>query len=505
MNLERKLSDIESIIYRVYQERKPPGLTFGLFDKQGLILEKSLGYANLETQLKVNKNTSFMVGSITKLLTVIAFMQNYEKGLIDLDDPVNNYLPKGKIVTKNAWPEVRFRHILTHTSGIGELRSIYDIFKKGFRLLTYDDEEIPPLNSFHELPVKPASPAGAKYAYSNVAVSILGYVIEQLNGISFRQYILENILQPLDMVRSDLIRTEVIKENEAIGYKLKTRNKYKRAKRWNNIIKPSGALLSSLNDMVKFGQMNLNKGKFGTNQILKPKTFELMWSPHYYAHDKIMERNSIGFIYRLHNLNGHFIVEHTGGVNGFNTAFVCLPENNLGFFTSCNLNEGMYNRTTLKLRNEILKLLTDISKEHPKTFPQPNKSHWSQIKGYYGGYPGFLTNTRIITAGIEFKITEKKEKLHFSGLIGKQKKGILLHSTEDPFVYIEYNKKDESIYYSTKYIFDTDDDGTVIGLSREFDRFRKLNLLQTFRFKIYLSITGIFAIIILAIIILLFI
>jgi CubicO group peptidase (beta-lactamase class C family) len=504
MNLDRKFSEIDSIINRIYQERKPPGLTFGLFDKNGLTFEKNLGYANLETQSRVNRNTSFMVGSITKLFTVIAFMQNWEKGLVDLDDPVNKYLPKGKIETKTGWPEVRFRHILTHTSGIGELRSIYDVFKKGFRLLTYDDDEIPPLSSLHELPVNPASPAGEKYAYSNVAVSILGYVIEQLNGITFREYILENILQPLDMIRSDLIRTEAIKKNEAIGYKRK-RNQTQRARRWNNIIKPSGALIASLNDMVKFGQMNLTKGKFGTSQILKPETFELMWSPHYYAHDKIMERYSIGYIYRLHNLNGHFVVEHTGGVSGFNSAFVCLPEDNLGFFISCNLNEGMYERTTLQVRNEILKVLTDISKEHPTTNPQPAKSNWSQIEGYYGAYPGFLTNTRIITAGIEFKLKKKQDKLHFSGLIGKQKKGVLLHPTEDPLVYKEYNKKGDAIYYFTKYIFDMNNNGTIIRLSREFDRFRKLDLLQTFRFKLYLSITGIFAIIILAIIILLFI
>ncbi|MBD3195060.1 MAG: serine hydrolase [Candidatus Lokiarchaeota archaeon] len=490
---------IDEIIDEIYKRKQPPGLAIGFFNKNGLMKEKYFGYGNIEEKNKVNENTGFMVGSITKLFTLVAIMQQFEEGKFELDDNVNDFLPNGKIITKKGWPEVNFKHILTHTSGIGELRSKWDLFKKGFRLITYDDEKVPPMSSLHDLPVYSSSPAGYKYAYSNIAISILGYIIEKLTSLSFRDYLIKNVLDPLEMTNSDLIKSNRIKLNEALGYKYKN-GTYKQAKRWNNIIKPSGALVTSVRDMANFGKMLLNHGQYNGKRILRPETLELIWSPHYYAHEELRDRYSIGLIFRLHLIDSMRLVEHTGGLSGFNAQFSLFPDNDFGFYSFCNLNEGMHNRTTSKLRNRIIKVLIKDCKRS-SLLTNHNKRINTEYEGFYGPFPGFLTNTRIFIDGIEFKVKEKRDHFVFSSLIGSKKIGFRLFQTAKPEVFFKKNKPDEDIYMNRKYVFSYSESESNYRLSQGLFTYRKLKYYQTIPFKITILCFTIFLITLLSIVI----
>jgi hypothetical protein len=246
--------------------------------------------------------------------------------------------------------------------------------------------------------------------------------------------------------------------------------------------------------MKKFGQMCLNKGKLNGVQILKPETFDLMWKPHYYAHEKIKDRFAMGLVFWLYNGTKYRVIDHTGGVKGFNATFTLIPEKELGFFTCCNLEQGLFNRITKHLRNRFIKFFTEMDNSfNPKK--KPDKTYWSQIKGYYKGYPGFLTNTRIITEGIEFKITEKQNQLFFSSLIKKEKFSSYLYPTDDPLVYKIPQKKEEDIYYDTKYVFHLNKEGKIFELDRKFEKLQKVHFLQTLRFKIY-SLLGLISLLI---------
>lgn len=479
---------IEKIVDEEVANSKAPGVAFGLYNDQGLIIGKNYGHCNLEDNAEVDLDTCFMIGSITKLFTIIALMQQYEKGNFKLNDDINDYLPDGKVQLKKGWPPVSILNLMTHTSGIGELRRFRDVFKKGFRLLTYDDVPVPPLKTFHELPVYPASPAGMKHAYSNVGASILGYLVEIFSGTSFRDYLIKNIFDPLQMHNTDLIRSDRILDNEALGYKYK-KEKYERAKRWNNIISPSGAAVSTVNDMAKFGACLLNK-----DNLLKSSTYDLMWTPKYYAAVKLKERYSMGLIFWLHHVNDHLFIQHTGSVMGFNAAFGFFPDDNIGYFTCCNLQEGLHHRLTYRIRNRIVKYITNLQNNfHYASLIHPSVKN--KLKGHYGGYPGFLSNTRVITEGINFKIKEKKDHLTFSGIIGPQSKGEKLFPTEDPHTFVSLHKDDgDYLYYTKKYVFKENKKGNILEFDRTFDKYRKLKWYQTFRFKL-LAFIGIIALI----------
>ena len=154
-NIKSILQKMEKIVEEEWDKTNSPGLAVGIVKDGKLVQSHCLGNANVEKKQEITEDTVFMFGSITKPFTTVAAMQQYEQGKFQLDDSINKYLPDdhGKIIVKKGWPEVTFRDLLTHTSGIGELRMGRDIFTRGYKLITYDDTPTKPLREFHKLPL----------------------------------------------------------------------------------------------------------------------------------------------------------------------------------------------------------------------------------------------------------------------------------------------------------------------------------------------------------------
>ena len=170
-NFKAKIPLIDRILQKEFEKRKIPGCSIGIFHNQTLIYYHGFGVANIEDSIPVTKNTIFRLASVTKIFTTLGIMQLLEQGKIkSLDDPVNDYLTKGKVIPKNKeWPAITFRHLLTHTSGIGELPKLSYAFRrplKGFGMAVKGkDVSVPRLSELHNedinVPIKP----GEKYAY----------------------------------------------------------------------------------------------------------------------------------------------------------------------------------------------------------------------------------------------------------------------------------------------------------------------------------------------------
>ncbi|MFX0100578.1 MAG: serine hydrolase domain-containing protein [Candidatus Hodarchaeota archaeon] len=463
------------------------GLGVGIVHEGKLVLGKGYGHANLEKKHPITTKTVYRIGSISKLFTCIALFQQWEKGKFNLDDPVNDYLPKGKIIKKKkSWPDVTFKHILTHTSGIGEARRASDLFTKSpfpyAGLLTIGkDTPIPPLSTIHDLPMHPSAPAGQKYAYSNIAVSILGYLVELWSGENFRDYIVDRIMKPLGMDSSDFDRTGKVKEMEAECYKLK-KGEWVFAKYWNNVIKPSGNAYTNLEDMAKFTTCLLDKTRYKGGSLLKPETVDMIWEPHYWAHESFKDKNCIGYIFRINEINGKKMLSHTGGLSGWSATFNIIPEDKLGFFTWCNRGEGLNKRLTFRVRNRMLRALMGISSKFEQK-ATVDKAHWESIKGHYGGYPGWLSNTRVITDGIQFKVQEREDHLVLSSLTGSFKKGVTLYPTDDPLVYEYPTTTAENYSPATRIAFTLNKENEVKEMARELFKLRKLPPLKMFQVK----------------------
>lgn len=203
------LQIIETWIESQIEYNYLPGLAVGIVYDQDLIWQKGFGYADVEQKTPMTPQTIFRIASITKLFTGTAVMQLRDRGKLQLDDPVEKYLPWFKI--KNRFPDaptITIRHLMTHTSGLpGEAAFPY-----------WTDHKFPTLGQIMEtLPDQETIyPSETKFKYSNLGMALLGQVVVTASGENYATYIQNHILKPLEMNNTSVYLT-----NEQRKQKLK--------------------------------------------------------------------------------------------------------------------------------------------------------------------------------------------------------------------------------------------------------------------------------------------
>nr|MDO8084430.1 serine hydrolase domain-containing protein [Candidatus Sigynarchaeum springense] len=485
-SIRERIGSIDALVDSCFAGSGMPGLAVGIVHEGRLMHVKCLGNADVDVKTPVNQGTAFRLASISKTFTTVGLLQLWESGHFQLDEPVNKYLPKGKVVVKEGWPEVTFAHLLTHQAGIGEIMQKRDLFKPGFGLLVKGrNTPVPPLGTIHDKPLRPEVAAGTKFAYSNIGFSLLGYIIEQLSGEPFRDYMVKHVLDPAGMDHSDFLPTSRIGDNEARGYK-RSFGRVVPAAYYQNIIAPAGNLISSLDDMAKYAAVLLSRGELpGGGRLLKASTVDMAFTPHYWASDALKDDVAIGLCFYLYRINGARIVEHGGATSGFTSALSLVPSENLAVLVFCNKDEIFGARRTQEIKHKILVRL--LGEDRPSVTPASGKALASvDAAGYYGPIPGVLTNTRIIGYyGGDFKISTRGDSLVLSSFYGSRKKGVELLATGERNHFTISNPKRPEVRQE-HLAFIEDDHGRVTGLAIEHFKLRKNVLANTFRFKISL-------------------
>ncbi|MCY1079289.1 serine hydrolase domain-containing protein [Archangium lansingense] len=189
--------ELEAFLDGVMREQleayRIPGAVIAVVKDGRLLLAKGYGYSNLERREPViAERTLFRIGSVSKLFTWTAVMQLAEQGRLDLDADVNTYLRDFQIPATWRQP-ITLRHLLCHTAG----------FEERLPATVSSADELAPLGKLltRSMPAR-VHPPGEVGAYSNYGAMLAGYIIEQVSGRPFEQYIEENILKPLDMRHS---------------------------------------------------------------------------------------------------------------------------------------------------------------------------------------------------------------------------------------------------------------------------------------------------------------
>jgi CubicO group peptidase (beta-lactamase class C family) len=480
-------TQLNEVIEEVRLMSRAPGMAIGIIKAGKLVYINGHGYANREKCAPINEYTVFRLASVSKLFTLIAILQLWELGKFQLDESINTYLPKGKILKKHPdWPDVTFRHLLSHQSGIGEIMRGRDILKPGYGLLVGEEDKIPPLSYLHDRDLTPEIPAGLKYAYSNIGFSLLGYLVEIFSGESFSSYIRKHILDPLEMFHSDFERNDRIRPTEAQGYLCRF-GKYKHAKYVQNIIMPAGNLYSCIADMTKFATVLLNRGV----PLLKTETFAMALTPQYYSVPAIKDHVSMGlafFLYRIQNKKGRIeIWEHNGITSGFTSMFSLIPSENLAICVFSNLDEVFTSDYTAILKNRIVQTCLDLP-EHPVSENlSKDPFELKRFCGYYRSYPGLLTNTRVFMMGGDFKIKFKNNHLWLSALYGPLHQAIQLIPTSEPLLFsCPVKKRGTTLDNISYYGFQENEQQEITDMGLSLIRLRKVSFFRTFRFKVEL-------------------
>ena len=290
-----------------------------------VIAARGYGYADVAKRRPVDPaRTLFHPGSVSKLVTWTAVMQQVEAGKIDLDKDVNNYLDF-RIPPLNGRP-VTMRQIMTHTGGFEEVLK---------NIIFYD----PKLNMSLETYLKQWVPtrifdAGTTPDYSNWATALAGYIVARVSGMSFEDYVDQRIFRPLDM-RTATFRQPLpapLRPLMATGYGRASEP----AKGFEFVgPAPAGSLSASGLDMAKFMISHLENGR----GILKPETAAMM---HDSPLDKVDPRSLIPPLNRMElgffetNINGREVIGHLGDTNDFHTSLHLFMKEGVGLYASFN-------------------------------------------------------------------------------------------------------------------------------------------------------------------------
>ena len=292
--------------------------------KDGSILfSKGYGYADVKKKVPVSvDSTLFRPGSISKLFTWTAVMQQVEQGKLDLDRDVNTYLDF-KIPDAFGKP-ITLRNLMTHSPGFEEV--IKDLF-------VADPKQMPTLGQYlsGHIP-KRIFPPGETPAYSNYGTALAGYIVERAAGKPLTQYIEDSIFKPLGMSNSTFVQPlpQNLAPMMSKGYRVASEDPVD-----FEVVSayPAGSLSSTGADMARFLMAHLNYGRLGDSQILREDTARKMYTRTLIL-DEAANAMCLGFYEE--NRNGLRIIGHGGDTVAFHSDSHLIHEKNVAFFISQN-------------------------------------------------------------------------------------------------------------------------------------------------------------------------
>lgn len=302
-----------------------PGATLAVVKDGHLLLAKGFGLSNLQTHAPVvAERTLFSVQSITKLFTVTAVMQAVERGLVGLDDDVNEHLKAFQV--PHTFPEpILMRHLLTHTSGLED---------KGIGIAARREADWLPLGTFLARSLPPrVTPPGQVMLYSDCGICLAGYAIESASGVALADFMERNILEPLGMARSRFLKLPPeLAHDRAMGYSYE-RGAYVALPLDFSNIWPASSMMTTATDMARFMIMHLQDGRLGDVRILDENLARDMHRRHFSHHPRLA---GVCYDFFEHFDNGRRAIGHTGAGNGFTSELLLFPDHKAGYFLATN-------------------------------------------------------------------------------------------------------------------------------------------------------------------------
>ena len=305
---------VSNFVNEYLKRNQIPGCAVMVRQDGKVVLCQGYGVANVEHGLRVTPQTVFQSGSIGKQFTAMAVMMLIDEQKLALDDPISKYLD----VPEN-WSAIRLRHLLTHTSGLGDYPESFSLQRD------YTEDELLKMITAQPLAFAP----GEKWSYSNLGYVTLGILIHKVSGEFWGDFLQQRVLAPLGMKHTRVISEADIIPNRAAGYVLK--NGALKNQQWvsptvNNTA--DGSLYFTAEDLTKWDEA------LEARRLISRDRYEQMWTP-----VKLNNGTTApyGFGWRIAKTDsGHNVLEHGGAWQGFASYIVRYPEDRLTVAVLCN-------------------------------------------------------------------------------------------------------------------------------------------------------------------------
>lgn len=308
------------------QKTNIPGLAVAVIKNGKIEWIQCIGYADVENKKAVTKQTIFNVGSVSKVVAAWGFMQLTEKGLVKLDDPVDQYLTRWKLPPSSFDnSKVTLRRILSHTAGLSVHG--YGGSEQGAKLLSLEESLAGKTKRNRESVCVIMEP-GTKWKYSGGGYTLAQLLLEERTEETFNTYMKKNVFQPLGLHHSNYEWTEEMKTNSAIAYDT-LRKPIK-----NRIFTEQAAagLQTTIVDLAHFAELSITVDAKQLNNVLKPETVRLMQQ----RVRSTSNEGENGLGYRFFNFENLQTIGHTGENEGWcASVFLHMPTKS-GLVMLCN-------------------------------------------------------------------------------------------------------------------------------------------------------------------------
>jgi len=317
------IQDIDAFLQNMLAANRVPGLSVVVVQDDRIVFMK--GYGQAGGGRPVTPQTPFYLGSTSKTITALAVMQLVEQGKVELDAPVQRYLPWFRVADEAASRQITVRHLLNHTSGLSESAD-----SGNSNLSPTLNEQIRRMRS-----ARLTAPVGTKYQYDSQNYRTLGLLIEQVSGQPYGDYVRDHVFAPLHMTHSlagsGPARDLAQGSSQAFGLPFPRPEKFQPASQ------SSGYIISSAEDMGHYLIAMLNQGRYADQSVVQAQTVSQMMTPP----EGINSQYGFGWLASTvaavtKSTHNDRIVFHGGSLPNFHSFALLLPEKRLGFAFLCN-------------------------------------------------------------------------------------------------------------------------------------------------------------------------
>jgi CubicO group peptidase (beta-lactamase class C family) len=357
VNVERVVAELEPEIQRALLAGNIPSASIALVSGDRVIWTGAYGYSNLWARTPATPNTVYLIGSTFKAMSTIALLQQMEQGKFKLDDPVNKYLTDFKIQGEDPQHPITFRHLLTHTSSLPGDFGPFPV---------WGDTVPPSLEDYLRKSLKVSKPPMTKVEYSNLAFTLVGYLVQKFSGVPYKQYIQEHIFTPLEMTSTAFEPRPDMEERLSIPYVVdeKTGSQVGTV-RLKASVWPAGLVYGTVLNQANWLIANLNGGVFKEKRLISEPTLEQMFTRQY---DQFKggiegiwgnETAGFGLTWWAQVRDGDRYFAHSGSVPGYTAFLLGNRDRKLGFAILTNGNRAHLH--LFKLADKAIDLMKKYS------------------------------------------------------------------------------------------------------------------------------------------------
>ena len=315
------IARIDSLAKDYMTLKKAPAVSIAVVRGKDTLVMKGYGLASREANRAATASTIYRIGSITKQFTAAGIMREVEQGKISLNDPITKYLPD----VPTHGERITVRHLLTHTSGVHNYTDSPEWVRRWGEAMT--PRQIVAFVDKDTLDFAP----GTKYSYSNTGYVLLGMILEKVTGQPYATYVQRQFFTPLGLTQTSYCPDRTKDPQFADGYAASS-GTVKPAE-YLNITQPfsAGALCSTVRDLVKWHRALVD------GRVVGARSYLLMTTP-----DTLISGAKINYGFGLvpGQLSGKRMIGHSGGINGFTTYGMYMPDESLNVIVLSNSDGG---------------------------------------------------------------------------------------------------------------------------------------------------------------------